>query len=282
MGVVVVYLRIYVHLLLTMKAHEHIIKYLRELPPITLEEMSSIRLMKRTDTKFLTDIMTLALLLEKVKGNYYVQEINGTRVANYSTTYWDDAEEHCMFRVHHSGHRPRTKVRVRSYLDSNLVFLEIKKKDNHGKTSKKRIKVPSLEAVVNEQFGGDFLQERTGLTFRDIIPTITNRFQRITLVNYAKTERLTIDFDLHFHNLETGVEQAMERVVIIELKRDGRADSPILPLLRELRIKPSGFSKYCIGSAVTNAGLRQNLFKERITYIRKVAARGENIVNSFI
>ena len=257
-----------------MKAHEHIINSLRELPPITLEEMSSIRLMKRTDTKFLTNISTLAVLLEKVRGNYYVQEINGKRVANYSTTYWDDTEEHNMFRVHHCGHRPRTKVRVRSYLDSDLVFLEGKKKDNHGKTSKKRMTVPSLDAVVEGHFGEDFLLERTGLTFKDIIPTITNRFQRITLVNYAKTERLTIDFDLHFHNLETETRKDMGSIVIIELKRDGRADSPILPLLRELRIKPSGFSKYCIGSAVTNPGLRQNLFKERITYIQKVAAQG--------
>ena len=267
------YLGFCVFLFFTMEAQVHIEELLQALPPISLEEMSSIRLMKRTDTKFLTNISTLSLLLEKVRGNYYVQEVNAKRIANYSTTYWDDPEAHQMFRVHHSGHRPRTKVRVRTYLDSNLVFLEIKKKDNHGKTSKKRMPVPSIDAVLEERVGEDFLKERTGLTFDDIIPTIANRFQRITLVNYAKTERLTIDFDLHFHNFETQEKKVMDQIVIIELKRDGRAESPILPLLRELRIKPSGFSKYCIGSAITNPGLRQNLFKERLVHIQKVCAQ---------
>ena len=248
---------------------------LEKLPPISLEEMSSIRLMKRTDTKFLTNIQTLKLLLEKVRGSYYTQKINGTRIANYTTTYWDDAAEHRMFRVHHSGHRPRTKVRVRTYMDSNLVFLEVKKKDNHGKTSKKRVSVPSLDAVMNEHYGEDFLKEKSGLTFEDIIPTLSNQFQRITLVNLAKTERLTIDFNLHFYNRENGVKMEMENIVIIELKRDGRVPSPILPLLRELRIKPKGFSKYCIGTAVTNPGIRQNLFKEKLTYIHKICRKGE-------
>ena len=257
-----------------MKTYTQIEEELSRLAPITLEEMSSIRLMKRTDTKFVTNNYGLEQLLKKVDGCYFAQEINGQRVANYSTTYWDGAEQLWMFRIHHCKHRPRVKVRVRSYMDSDMNFLEIKRKDNHGKTSKKRIKVPSLDAVMAQNFGEDFLKEQTGLTFHDIKPTLSNRFKRITLVNYDKTERLTIDYDLHFYNRETGLNMLMENIVIIELKRDGRLPSPILPLLRELRIKPSGFSKYCIGSSVTNPDLKQNLFKERLTYIRKLAASG--------
>lgn len=256
-----------------MEPQERINLLLEQLPPIALEEMAAIRLMKRMDTKFLTNVYSLERLLEKVKGNYFVQEIAGRRVARYTTTYWDDRETHHMFRIHHCGHRPRLKVRVRTYLDSDLVFLEVKKKDNHGKTTKKRMAVPSLEAVMNEHAGEDFLHELTGYTFADIVPTLSNRFRRITLVNREKTERLTIDFDLRFYNHETQSNKMVENIVVIELKRDGRVSSPILPLLRELRIKPSGFSKYCIGEAVTHPALKQNLFKERLTYIRKVAAQ---------
>lgn len=245
------------------------------LPPITLEEMSSIRLMNRTDRKFLTDIGTLRQLLALARGSYYSQETCGKRISPYRTVYWDSREEHEMFRTHHCGHRPRTKVRVRTYLDTLDTFLEIKKKNNHGKTKKKRVAVPSIEAVMNEGAGEEFLTERTGYTFRDIIPTLGNSFNRITLVNTGRTERLTIDFDLRFHNYETGGEATMDNVVIIELKRDGRVHSPILPLLRQLRIKPAGFSKYCIGSAITNPALRQNRFKPRLRRIRKVA--GETI-----
>lgn len=240
------------------------------LPPITLEEMASIRLMNRTDTKFVTNMPTLCRLLAMARGNYYVQQTAGKRIIPYATTYWDSAEEHTMFRTHLCGHRPRTKVRVRTYVDSNLTFLEIKKKDNHGRTAKKRISVPTCEAVEKEHAGEDFLHELTGYTFDDIRPTLANRFDRVTLVNNARTERLTIDFHLRFHNCETLVDAPLDNVVIIELKRDGRVPSPVIAILRDLRIKPSGFSKYCIGTAITNVRLPQNRFKKRLRRIEKI------------
>jgi len=240
------------------------------LPPITLEEMSSIRLMNRTDRKFVTNVPTLKKLLAMVQGSYYSQETCGHRISPYRTVYWDSREEHAMFRTHQCGHTPRTKVRVRTYLDTRDTFLEVKNKNNHGKTKKKRVAVPSIEAVMDERAGEDFLRERTGYTFEDVIPTLGNRFNRITLVNTARTERLTIDFDLRFYNYETENRAEMDNIVIIELKRDGRVPSPILPMLRALRIKPSGFSKYCIGSAITNPSLRQNRFKPRLRKINKI------------
>lgn len=238
------------------------------LPPITLDEMKSIRLMKRTDTKFVTDLATLARLLTRCQGNYYAQRIDGQAVNPYTTLYFDAPERHSMFRCHQAGHRPRMKVRARTYLQSGDSFLEIKRKDNHGRTRKRRIVIPSIEAVTGEGFGEDFLTEHTGLTWGDLIPTVRNYFSRITLVNFAKTERLTIDFDLRFENAETGIPGAMEHVAIIELKVDGRTPSPILPILRELRIHPSGFSKYCIGSCLTNPTLRVNNFKPKLRKLR--------------
>lgn len=244
---------------------------IRTMPPITLADMKSIHLMRRTDKKFLTDIPTLLKLLQMACGSYYSQEIDGHRICSYSTTYWDDAQRHA-FRMHETGHRPRRKVRVRNYLDSNKSFLEIKIKDNHDRTTKSRIPVPSVEAVINEHYGEDFLRKTTGRSFDELTPVIANQFNRITLVNLNKTERLTIDFNLHFHNLYTGHDADMTDIVIIELKRDGLVPSPILSMLRELRIKPLGFSKYCIGGAITNQDLRINRFKKRLIKIHKVAA----------
>lgn len=246
-------------------------KLVAALPPITLEEMSAIRLMNRTDCKYLTNIPTLVKLLEMANGSYYSQETCGKRICTYSTTYWDNPEEHTMFRTHLCGHMPRTKIRVRTYMDTQHTFLEVKHKNNHGKTSKKRIAVPSLDAVIRDKSGEEFVEQLTGYTFRDIVPTLGNQFQRITLVNNNKTERLTIDFGLHFYNYETRQRAEMENVVIIELKCDGRIPSPVLAMLRQLRIKPSGFSKYCIGTSVTNPLIPQNRFKKRLTKIRKVA-----------
>ena len=241
-----------------------------QMRPITLEEMKSVRLMKRTDTKFVTNNEMLMKLLELTRESYSAQHNNGKCIADYRTVYWDTPATHEMFRQHHCGHFPRTKVRARTYLDSGHSFLEVKKKDNHGKTRKKRIEIPSIEAVINDHYGEEFLTERTGYTFKDIIPTVENNFHRITLVNDAKTERLTIDFGIHIRNHETGNEADFDNLVIIELKRDGRIPSPILPLLRQLRVKPSGFSKYCIGTVVTNPDIPQNRFKKRMVKVMKL------------
>ncbi|MCF0197866.1 MAG: polyphosphate polymerase domain-containing protein [Bacteroidaceae bacterium] len=246
-------------------ADQQIRHWLEHLEPITLEQMSEIRLMNRTDTKFVTNKTKLAQLLELAQGHYYAQFHAGSKVAEYMTTYWD-TDDHHFFMEHHNGRAPRQKVRVRTYMDSGQTFLEVKTKNNHGRTKKKRIEVPSQETLT----GGDaFVQERVQRPLETMMPTVRNHFHRITLVNYGKTERLTIDFDVEFKNFETGQATDTGDLVIIELKRDGNVYSPVLDLLRQLRIKPSGFSKYCIGSVMTNPDLKMNLFKPKLVRISK-------------
>ena len=247
---------------------------LQYLEPITLEQMSSIRLMNRTDTKFVTNKENLARLLELAQGKYYAQFNNDSRIANYMTTYWD-TDNHRFFLEHHNGRAPRQKVRVRTYMDNDLTFLEVKTKNNHGRTKKKRVEVPSQEIEV-QGTNGEFVEALVHQGLNEMHPTVRNQFHRITLVNYGKTERLTIDYDVHFHNLETGNNANVGPLVIIELKRDGNVYSPVLDILRVLRIKPSGFSKYCIGSVMTNRNLKRNIFKEKMVVLSKLANTKSN------
>ncbi len=240
------------------------------LPPISLQEMSGIKLMNRTDTKFVATLEQLVAFLTVVRGKYYIQEINGKRIAGYHTTYFD-TDDYQMYRMHHAGRCVREKIRVRTYLDSDDTFLEVKNKNNHGRTKKKRITVQGVDTLHREKEEvTPFLSKYAWYTIDEVSPVIENWFNRITLVNYGKTERLTIDFNLRFHHLKSGYRESLQRVAIIELKRDGNVPSPALDLLRETRIKRSGFSKYCIGSAITHRGLKRNNFKERLTMIEKM------------
>ncbi|MBO4578173.1 MAG: VTC domain-containing protein, partial [Paludibacteraceae bacterium] len=95
-------------------------------------------------------------------------------------------------------------------------------------------------------------------------------FTRITLVNKQKTERLTIDFNLSFTNLRSGVQVTYPEMVIVELKRDGNVCSPMLNIMLELRIKPLKISKYCIGTALTTPEVKQNRFKAKIHKLHKL------------
>ena len=237
--------------------------------------MSEIRLMNRTDTKFVTCKEKLVELLRLAQGKYYAQVIDGSKVANYMTTYWD-TDDHHFYLEHHNGRAPRQKVRVRTYLDSNVSYLEVKTKNNHGRTKKKRVEVPTQD-ITGENGNEEFLQGLVHRGMNDIHPTVRNRFHRITLVNYGKTERLTIDFDVQFHNMETARDATTGQLVIIELKRDGNVFSPVLEILRQLRIQPSGFSKYCIGSVMTNHQLKHNMFKQKLVKLSKLSKTNINL-----
>ena len=96
---------------------------LANLEPITLDEMKEIRLMNRTDTKFVTNKENLARLLELAQGKYYAQFHCNAKIANYMTTYWD-TDEYRFYLEHHNGRAPRQKVRVRTYMDSDDTFLD--------------------------------------------------------------------------------------------------------------------------------------------------------------
>ena len=245
--------------------------------------MSGIRLMNRTDTKFVTNIATLRKLLKLAVWQYRAQEIEGKRQARYYTMYFDTPDMQ-MYTCHHSGHANRQKLRIRSYVDSGLNFLEVKTKNNHKRTRKKRTTMFDFDPLAparNIAFDShdDNFKEydcflRENLLYKPEImeEAIENRFNRITLVNNNKTERLTIDTDICFHNIHTGNDCSLPELAIIELKRDGLVPSPILALLNELRIKPLGFSKYCIGTALTNPDIRQNRFKQRLHALEKLAA----------
>ena len=240
------------------------------LPPITLQEMSGIKLMNRTDTKFVATAKQLHAFLLAVQGKYFIQDINGKRIASYHTTYLD-TDDYQMYNMHHCGRVTREKIRIRTYLDNNDTFFEIKNKNNHGRTKKKRISIQGHDTVMEElDTVVPFMAKYAWYEIEEITPVIENWFNRITLVNYDKTERLTIDFNLKFHHLKSDKRDKLDKVAIIELKRDGNVPSPALDILRDLRIKRSGFSKYCIGSALTNNLLKRNNFKERLTMISKI------------
>ena len=240
---------------------------LKGFAPISLEQMSGVKLMNRTDTKFVTDMSHLCRLLQIAQGSYYVQELDGQRNMGYDTTYFD-TNSFDMYKQHQWGHTNRQKIRFRTYVNSHLQFMEVKTKNNHGRTQKKRIEVCDMD--ISDSVKRDFLAKHLRYAADTLQPAINNHFSRITLVNKEKTERLTIDSQLHFHNLVSDIQYDMGPLVIIELKRNGLCYSPILEMLRQLSIHPHGFSKYFMGSALTNPRLPVNRFKCKLMEINKI------------
>lgn len=240
---------------------------IKKYSPISLDEMSGVKLMNRVDTKFVTTMHRLQKLLQMAQNDYFMQEIDGRRSSGYTTLYYD-TPAFDMYLSHHNGCLGRQKVRVRQYLDSGQTFLEVKNKNNHRRTRKKRIAINEFDIVGEEKHR--FLKDLCWYDVDTLQPSLRTGFNRMTLVNKAKTERVTIDTELRFHNYASGIDNSLDKAVVIEVKRDGNQHSPLLGMLRELRIFPHGFSKYCMGTALTNPQIKQNRLKEKLRYVNNL------------
>lgn len=238
---------------------------------ITLEEMEGVKLLNRIDTKYLTNEETLVkVLADAAAAGYRALVAEGVTISPYNSIYFDTLGLR-MFLDHHNRHLVRQKVRTRVYVNSGEAFLEIKRKNNHGRTKKKRIGISENEMM---EFAGNqeacaYLAKHSWFTVGDISPVLSTAFERITLVNPAKTERLTIDTRLHFSNYRTGKTASLEDAVIIELKQDGHASSQMKGILLKNRVKPVRISKYCIAETLTDPSIKSNRFKIKVRTIEK-------------
>ena len=216
----------------------------------------------------------MEVLSDAAAAGYRALVVEGKKQSTYTSVYYD-TDGLRMFLDHHNRHLVRQKVRTRTYVDSGETFLEIKRKNNHGRTKKKRMEIPAAELM---DFGADaaacqYLAAKSWFTEDQLSPVLDTRFRRITLVNPAKTERLTIDTELCFTNFRTGKETDLQDAVIIELKQDGRTESRMKGILLERRIKPVRVSKYCIAVTLTDPSVKSNRFKVKVRTIEKTIGK---------
>lgn len=297
----------------------------RRMPTLDLDRIAAVRLMNRVDTKYLVDERRCMELLELAADQYYVQIIDDCRACRYATLYYDTPQWD-MYHLHHNRRLTRQKIRTRTYVETGVTYLEVKNKSNKGRTHKRRMALDRslFAAAATDTAAADFLRREARYAPETLSPSLATRFVRVTLVNRAMTERLTIDFDLHFDNVRAadggnkdmngrgdmntigpgdmdingcgnngirGVDNgsgpataasfghtaSLGRLVVIELKQDALAPSPMKQLLAQLRVKPFKLSKYCIGEALTNPLVKHNRFKAKIRAIGKMAAHDSNI-----
>ncbi len=260
---------------------ENIRKIIQQFPTISLEQMDQVALLNRFDSKYELPVDKLCAVLEAVKNDYFILKINENLIQKYRTTYFD-TPNNSFYISHHNGKLNRIKIRKREYVDSGIGFLEIKKKNNKGKTRKLRLKTYNYEhQLTNEEL--NFLRHNTDreikLSNQSLSAKSRNIFQRITLVNKNLSERCTLDLNLNFYSEKEKV--SINNMAIIELKQGTlNMKTPLSKELKRIRIYSKGFSKYCVGRAFLEPDLKRNIFKAKMLHLKK--AYKENIVFSEI
>lgn len=234
----------------------------------SLSELEETDLLKRVDDKYFFHISKLESVLSYLKDKADMLEIGGVRSFQYSSTYLDTAEFDTYLQ-HHNNRKNRFKLRYRDYLDSDLQFLEIKQKDVRGVMHKYRVALNGLngngEAAIKEH-----IQSHTPYQLEDLQKKITIKYDRITLMDKNRKERLTIDRNLQFEREGRSPIQ-FKNLVIVELKHQkSESNSIFKQCFREHRIRRQGISKYCLGISSMYDHLKDNSFKAQQRAVQKI------------
>ncbi len=232
---------------------DEIAEVLEEFAPVSLRELDQrAALLQRVDNKYVVKRDTFLELVERLKENHEVLEIDGRRAFAYRTTYFDTSDLRC-FTDHVDGHIPRFKARTRLYEDTNQCVFEVKLKNADDETDKRQL---DYRAEDSERLTGAARRclgealEHAGLDVPDELERrLQSAFQRITLGTRGGSERLTCDLGVRLSSPDQRTVELRPELVLVETKTE-RGDSPADRELRRRGIEPISLSKYRVGMSL--------------------------------
>ncbi len=231
---------------------------LNQFSPISLEQLGKAALMDRLETKYIFRSDNILNFLSGLESDYRILEIKGQRICSYRTVYYDTADFR-FFHQHQNGSGQRWKIRQRTYLDSQANFLEVKYKDNRKRTRKSRIQTElNLDHFLENE--NVFLSANAPYSMAELYPKLEVWYIRTTLVKNDSLERVTLDSQLNYSNGK--ISQDLEGLMIAEIKQATyNPTSPFMAQIKTGGIRPSPFSKYCIGISLLYPKIKHNRFK---------------------
>jgi len=179
----------------------------------TEEQILARSLQNRVDSKFICKVDLLEDIVSQWSEGYAVIRVQGKAKTLYESQYFDTSS-HDNLADHMRGRRPRRKVRLRTYQDRNLTYLEVKEKKSNDTTNKSRVLLTPSGENPSKSFVREALSEHG---FGELQPSMKISFTRTTLIGIDYDERITIDTNLVFEDGKHLV--SLPNLVIFELKQ---------------------------------------------------------------
>ncbi|MBB3675030.1 hypothetical protein FHX36_000765 [Modestobacter versicolor] len=231
------------------------------LAPITLEELvEQAALQTRVDRKYVVPVTVAEQLVAGLAGCARVLDVGGRRDLGYASLYFDTPEL-TSYLLAARGRRRRFKVRRRTYADTGQSFLEVKTRGGRGCTVKERTPDDDGHALALDAAGRRFVDEvlgRAGIdpVAAELVPVLTTRYERTTLLLPAPASRVTVDTGLRWA-VPGGPDLGLPGLAIVETK------SSSTPSVADRRLwraghRPSRVSKYGTGLAALHEHLPAN------------------------
>ncbi|MBK7987938.1 MAG: polyphosphate polymerase domain-containing protein [Ignavibacteria bacterium] len=253
-------------------AYSHI-KTIASFNTIQLNQMDKVNLMNRVDSKFVFHDVWLNAILEEIRDDNSILEIDNQRVFRYDSLYLD-TKDYCMYKQHHNGKPRRVKLRYRTYCDTGDIFFEIKQRQNPMRTHKFREKVSAIPPSLGEIELS--LLQKSGICFNsELEHKLVVGYKRITLVANDCIERVTLDTFLSFHNFKQY--KVHPHLIIAEIKQERFSRiSPFIHALRRRNIKEQSISKYALGLIELSTDIKSNAFKSKVRTVEHIENRCDN------
>lgn len=256
---------------------EHIFSGVENFNTISLQDLDQVKLLNRVDEKYLLSNVQALEVISLLSDDYLVLKIDNKRCFRYNTLYFD-TDHFNLYKLHHNEVPRRVKVRFREYTDTGLCFFEAKYKLGNGRTDKKRIQQDKIPLNLQENHRG-IIKQKFFAQAELLNPKMKIFFDRVTLVSKKMNERLTIDFNLSFHNFKT--DYILNDFSVVEVKSDkSSADSPVKKVLKEKKVFSESFSKYSISVAMME-DVKKNNFKPTLRRLYKIQTYGKRDIRSY-
>ncbi len=217
-------------------------------------------MLTRLDRKYLLTTAQAEEFLLRLDPSTEALQIDGALAARYESVYFDTSDW-MSFRMSAHQRRVRMKVRTRTYVDSELTFLEVKSRGGSGVTVKERIPYEggrerlTIDARAYLADAATRLGLCGGLAY-ELFPVIRTTYDRSTLLAPDGVGRVTVDTDLAWR-LPDGSSLDLPDLVIVETKSLS-ATSVVDRLLWRAGHRPVPVSKFATGLAALNPDLPCN------------------------
>ncbi|MDX1659116.1 MAG: polyphosphate polymerase domain-containing protein [Nitriliruptorales bacterium] len=238
----------------------------RQLPAVHLDEvLATAELLDRNDRKYVLQLDDLDELVAAIPADWRVLVIDGRSQQRYRSVYLDDLRLGCFYAT--ARRRPhRSKVRIRSYLDSDLHWLEIKLHDAAGRTVKHRRATTADPLLTDRERAFVRAKATDDVVVDELRPVLTTAYGRSTVLLPSDCGRLTIDRGLYATDAD-GRSVDTGELVVVETKSPGQPTAADR-LLWCHGHRPVAISKYATCLAALHPTLPRNrwhrLLRDRV------------------
>lgn len=234
------------------------------LRPIELAEVDQVAaLQTRLDRTYLVPEPVADRLVAEAAGHARVLVVAGRRDLAYESVYFDTPDL-AAYRAAASGRRRRFKVRTRTYLDTGTTMLEVKTRSGRGETIKARMPHDAA-ATELDRVGVAFVEEQLAdlAPATALVPVLTTRYRRTTVVDLQVPMRMTVDTGLVC--AQDGASVRLPDLAVVEVKSAGWT-TPADRWLWRHGYRPQPVSKYALGVAALR-GLPGNRWRRPLSLV---------------